>query len=83
MKRTRIVAAGCLAALMLSMASCNRGITDFHQRFDYAYIYFGDKLVVEGAVEKWWDYDNSDMVQVQIDGKIYLTHSANILLIQK
>ena len=83
MKRSRIVAAGCLAALMLSTASCNRGITDFHQKFDYAYIYFGDKLVVEGEVEKWWDYDNSDIVQVQIDGKVYLTHSANVLLVQK
>ena len=66
--------------IMGSLAACNTGLTDLHYKFDYAYIYFGDELIVEGRVEKWWDYDSSDMIQVQIDGKVYMTHSANVLL---
>lgn len=34
-------------------------------------------------VQKWGDYENSDMLQViDVDGKAYLTHSTNIVLIQ-
>lgn len=76
-----LLLAGCVMFVVL--AGCNKGITDFHYKFDYAYVYFQGDLVVEGAVEKWWDYEGSDMVQVQIGGKIYLTHSSNILLIGK
>lgn len=81
MKNLKVLGIAALAALMLSATACNKGIMDFHYQFKYAKIYFGNEVVVEGAVEKWWDYDGSDMVQVQIDGKIYMTHSSCVLFI--
>lgn len=66
---------------LLLLSSCNKGLTDFHYKFNYAKIYFGNELVVEGEVEKWWDYEGSDMIQVQIDGKVYMTHSSCVLFI--
>lgn len=51
------------------------------QTFNYAYVRLGDKDIVEGYVTQWRDYTNSDTVQVQIDGKFYLTHYSCVVLI--
>ena len=51
------------------------------QTFTYAYIRLGDKDIVEGYITQWRDYDNSDTVQIMIDGKYYLTHYTNVILI--
>lgn len=51
------------------------------QTFTYAYVVLGDKKVAEGAITQWRDYENSDTVQVLINGKFYLTHYTNVVLI--
>jgi hypothetical protein len=51
------------------------------QTFTYCYIVLGGKEVVKGAVTQWRDYDNSDTVQVLVDGKYYLTHYTNVVLV--
>lgn len=51
------------------------------QTFNYAYIRLGDKDIKEGYVTQWRDYDESDVVQVMIDGKFYLTHYSCVVLI--
>lgn len=51
------------------------------QTFTYCYIVLGGKGVVKGAVTQWRDYDNSDTVQVLVDGKYYLTHYTNVVLV--
>lgn len=51
------------------------------QTFTYAYIRLGDKDIVEGYVNQWRDYTNSDTVQVMIDGKYYLTHYSCVVLV--
>ena len=51
------------------------------QTFTYAYIRLGDKDIVEGYVTQWRDYDNSDTVQVMINGKFYLTHYSCCVLV--
>lgn len=51
------------------------------QTFTYAYVVLGGQKVAEGAVTQWRDYDNSDVVQVLINGKFYLTHYTNVVLI--
>ena len=51
------------------------------QTFTHAYVVLGGKVVAEGAVTQWRDYDNSDTVQVLINGKFYLTHYTNVVLI--
>ena len=40
-----------------------------------------DGSVVSGKVSSWKDYDDSDAVQLVIDGKTYYTHLSNVVLI--
>ena len=51
------------------------------QTFTYAYVILGGQKVAEGAITQWRDYDDSDTVQVLINGKFYLTHYTNVVLI--
>ena len=51
------------------------------QTFTYAYVVLGGKEVVKGYITQWRDYNNSDVVQVLIDGRYYLTHYTNVVLI--
>lgn len=51
------------------------------QTFTYCYVVLGGKEVVQGAVTQWRDYDNSDVVQVLVDGKYFLTHYTNVVLV--
>lgn len=71
-----------LAIIMLMcMAGCNRQLIDTTWSFERAIIFLPDGDKIEGKVSSWKDYENSDMVQVAIDGKMYLTHSSNVVLI--
>ena len=51
------------------------------QTFTYCYVVLGGKEIVRGAITQWRDYDNSDVVQVLVNGKFYLTHYSNVVLI--
>lgn len=51
------------------------------QTFTYAYIKLGDQTIVEGYINQWRDYDDSDTVQIMIDGKYYLTHYSCVVMI--
>lgn len=51
------------------------------QTFNYAYVYLDGKEIKSGYVTQWRDYDESDVVQVLIDGCYYLTHYSNVVLI--
>ena len=51
------------------------------QTFTYCYIVLGGQEVVRGSITQWRDYDNSDVVQVLVNGKFYLTHYSNIVMI--
>ena len=51
------------------------------QTFTYCYVVLGGKEVVKGSVTQWRDYDNSDTVQVLVNGKYYLTHYTNVVLV--
>lgn len=48
--------------------------------FDYARIVQNDGTVIEGAVESWLDWENSDAIQVKINGEVYYTHLSNVVL---
>lgn len=60
----------------------NRQIIDTAQRFDHAMIKLADGEIVEGRVDSWMDYENSDQIQVTINGTTYLIHSMNVTLIK-
>ncbi len=51
------------------------------QTFTYAYVVLDGQEIARGAITQWRDYDNSDVVQVLINGKFYLTHYTNVVLI--
>ena len=51
------------------------------QTFTYAYVVLGGQEIARGAITQWRDYENSDVVQVLINGKFYLTHYTNVVLI--
>lgn len=51
------------------------------QTFTYAYVVLDGQEIVKGAITQWRDYDNSDVVQVLVNGKYYLTHYSNVVMI--
>lgn len=51
------------------------------QTFTYAYVVLDGQEIAHGAITQWRDYENSDVVQVLVNGKYYLTHYSNVVLI--
>lgn len=51
------------------------------QTFTYCYIVLHGQEIARGAITQWRDYDDSDTVQVLVNGKYYLTHYTNVVLI--
>ena len=66
---------------VLTFTGCNQAIIDTTYKFDKAIIALPNGESIEGEVEKWIDFENSDMIQVKIDGDWYLTHVNNVILI--
>ena len=72
---------GVLSALLLS--GCNKQMVDLTYSYEYAIIGLPNGEVVEGKVSSWTDFEDGDQIQVRIDGKTYLVHSSNVVLISK
>lgn len=91
MKKWKIIAlVAVLVIATLALTSCDENYYKSGNRitggkdvqtFTYAYVVLGGKEIVRGAITQWRDYDNSDVVQVLVDGKYYLTHYTNVVLI--
>ena len=88
MKKTTAIALVILAILLtaapflMRRAEAYNGTwfdTTYH--FDKAQILMPDGTVISGAVEKWTDWEDSDAIQVKMDGKTYYTHISNVVLI--
>ena len=78
----KLIFATLLAMTLLT--GCNRQILDTTWSFNYAIIDTNDGGHVEGGVRSWRDYENSDMLQIELeDGKTYLCHSSDVTLISK
>ena len=75
----------CLILAMVTMLfGCgNMQLIDTTYSFEKAVISLPNGEVIKGDVEGWTDYENSDMIQVKIDGKTYLTHISNVVLISE
>ena len=83
MKRKIIALLLVVLVLVCLLCSCNRQIIDLTYNYNYAYIELPGGDVVEGKLDSWYDYENSDVVQVVINGTSYLTHYENVVLIAK
>lgn len=76
----------CMALVALTIATClvgcgNQTVFDTTWTFERAIIFLPDGEKIEGRVSAWKDFDSSDMMQVTIEGKTYLTHSSNVIMI--
>lgn len=82
MRKFKVIVLVCvlLAATFLLSACGNQQLFDVTYSFDRARVNMWD-TVVEGRVQSWKDYDDSDVVQVVIDGVTYLTYYSNVVLI--
>ena len=66
---------------VMLLAGCNKQMVDLTYSYEYAIIGLPNGEVVEGRVSSWTDFEDGDQIQVKIDGKTYLVHSSNIVLI--
>lgn len=73
-----------LAVLMIFvMVGCNYQMVDLTYSFERAMMFLPNGEVIEGEVDSWMDYENSDQIQIVIDGVTYLTHISNVVLISE
>ena len=80
MKRLICILMVLVMVFMLIGCGYNKQIIDLDYKFNYAIIFLPDGSTIEGKVSSWNDYEESDMIQVKIDGVTYLTHSSNVIL---
>lgn len=88
MKKKIIIAVAILLLVVIAgfaifweVSHGNRRLVDTKNRFDRAIIGLPNGDVVQGKISSWLDYTDSDVVQLTIDGKTYLTHYSNVVLI--
>ena len=78
-----ILLAMVLVLGVMVLAGCNKQMVDLTYSYEYAIIGLPNGEVVEGKVSSWTDFEDGDQIQVRIDGKTYLVHSSNVVLISK
>ena len=66
---------------VLVMSGCNKQMVDLTYSYERAILSLPNGEVVEGKVSSWTDFEDGDQIQVRIEGKTYLVHSSNIVLI--
>lgn len=82
MKKILAIALAVVAVVgVLVLAGCNKQMVDLTYSYEYAIIALPNGEVVEGRVSSWTDFEDGDQIQVKIDGKTYLVHSSNVVLI--
>ena len=86
MKKTVITVMSVILALVLVagvvlLAGCNKQMVDLTYSYNRAILSLPNGEVVEGKVSSWTDFEDGDQIQVKIEGKTYLVHSSNIVLI--
>ena len=81
----KLIAILLVAAMTLGLAAittgCNKQMVDLTYSYEYAIIGLPNGEVVEGKVSSWTDFEDGDQIQVKINGKTYLVHSSNVVLI--
>ena len=77
----RWIAVILLTLSVLTLCGCNKQLVDMTYSYEYAILSLPNGEVVEGRVTSWTDFEDGDQIQVKIEGKTYLVHSSNIVLI--
>ena len=84
MKR-RFLPALMAVVMVVSLVGCMEGgpqVIDTTLFFDKAIISLPNGQIIEGEVESWLDFENSDQLQVTVDGVTYLTHASKVVLVE-
>lgn len=81
MKRLIFGALFLIVALLL--CGCNKQVVDFNYKFDKAYISLPNGQCVEGKIDSWTDFEDGDQIQLKINGKTYLTHMSNVVMVNE
>ena len=79
---TIILAVTAILALLI-LAGCNKQMVDLTYSYERAILSLPNGEIIEGRVTSWTDFEDGDQIQVRIDGKTYLVHSSNIVLISE
>lgn len=79
-KVVAIILSGFLA---VSLSACNMQLVDKTYNYTYGYVELPNGESVEGTVDSWTDYDDSDQIQVKIDGVTYFTDTTRVVLTTK
>ena len=77
----KAIAVLCLLLTVAAMAGCNKQMVDLTYSYERAVLVLPNGEVIEGKVSSWTDFEDGDQIQVKIEGKTYLVHSSNIVLI--
>lgn len=64
-------------------AGCNQQLLDTTYSYESCQVLLPDGTVVSGKCSGWKDWENSDAIQVVVDGKTYYTHMSNVVLISE
>ena len=80
-KYIAIVLAAVLLVGILILAGCNKQLVDLTYSYEYAIIALPNGEIVEGKVTSWTDFEDGVQLQIKINGKTYLVHSSNVVLI--
>lgn len=82
--KKKIIVLIATGVLILSMVGCgNRKFVDTTYTFEKAIIALPNGDIVQGEIQSWKDFADGDQIQVKIDGKTYLTHIENAVLISE
>lgn len=81
MKKKLLVALLTLGTIV-SLTGCNQQVVDLTYHYDRAIIELPNGEIIDGKVQSWKDYEG-EQLQIKIDGKTYLTHAENVVLISE
>lgn len=83
-KRISVLSVSLGLLLLGGVSGCNRGIVDLNFKYTYAEVSLPGGRTMKGRISTWWDYDNSDSVQIKFDnGRVVYTHLSNVVLFDK
>ena len=77
----KVIAMILVLLMGVSLLGCNKQMVDLTYSYERAIIQLPNGEIVEGKVSSWTDFEDGDQIQVKIEGKTYLVHSSNIVLI--
>ena len=81
--RKKILVVTALIAVLLTGCG-NKTLFDTTYSFDRAIIKLPNGEVMNVEVKEWTDYEDGEQIQIKTkDGKVYLVHSSNCVLIDE